>query len=234
MKVIAIDSSLFGSWEQLLITESGLSDFKSLEKHSLTVMKLFPDRPISYLFAGMVNSQNKKFEEALNYYKKGIKLVRNNIPLSVQFYSFLGDTYHELKNDKESDESYEIALKLDPVNSIILNNYAYYLALRSEKLEQAKQMSFKAVELDPGNASNLDTKAWVLYKLNMFEEAKQVIEKAMNFDEEISAEVFEHYGDILFQLGEKKKAVKFWKMARKKGPESERLNQKIKGKKLNE
>jgi Tfp pilus assembly protein PilF len=144
----------------------------------------------------------------------------------------LGDTYHELKNNIASDEAYENALRLDPENAVVLNNYAYYLSLRSEKLEQAKRMSFKAVELDPENASNLDTKAWVLYKLKLYDEAKIVIELALNASEENSAEVYEHYGDILYMLGNKKKAIKFWKRARKKGSESELLSKKIRDKKL--
>lgn len=234
LKVISIDSSLVASWEQLLIAESALSDFVSLEKHSAQAIRLFPQRPIPYLFAGMVNFRNEKHEKALELYLKGIKLVSGNTALSVQFYSFLGDTYHELKNNKASDEAYENALRFDPENAVVLNNYAYYLALRSEKLEQAKQMSFKAVELDPENASNLDTKAWVLYKLKLYDEARIIIEKAMDTSDENSAEVYEHYGDILFQLGEKKKAVKQWKKARKIGSESEYLNKKIRDKKLYE
>ncbi len=232
LKIIEIDSLQFAAWEQLLIAESALADFENLEKHSLKAIQLFPLRPIPYLFAGMVSFQNKKYDEALSYYKKGIKLVSGNTALSVQFYSFMGDTYHELKNDIASDEGYENALRLDPENAVVLNNYAYYLSLRSEKLEQAKRMSFKAVELDPENASNLDTKAWVLYKLKLYDEAKIVIELALNASEENSAEVYEHYGDILYMLGNKKQAIKFWKRARKKGSESELLSKKIRDKKL--
>jgi tetratricopeptide (TPR) repeat protein len=232
LKIIEIDSLQFAAWEQLLIAESALTDFENLEKHSLKAIQLFPLRPIAYLFAGMVSFQNKKHDEALSFYKKGIKLVSGNTALSVQFYSFLGDTYHELKNNIASDEAYENALRLDPENAVVLNNYAYYLSLRSEKLEQAKRMSFKAVELDPENASNLDTKAWVLYKLKLYDEAKIVIELALNASEENSAEVYEHYGDILYMLGNKKKAIKFWKRARKKGSESELLSKKIRDKKL--
>ncbi len=234
LKVVNIDSTLFASWEQLLITESALSDFESLKKNSQKVIRLFPRRPIAYLFAGMVDSQEGKHKEALEYYKKGIKLVVNNAALSVQFYSFLGNSYHELGDDGASDQAYESALRLDPENALILNNYAYYLSLRSEKLDLAKQMSFKAVQLDPENVSNIDTKAWVLYKLEDYEEAKKIIEKALAISDENSAEVFEHYGDILFRLGEKKKAIKWWKKARKKGTDSKWLNKKIKDKKLYE
>lgn len=234
LKAISIDSMLVGSWEQLLITESALSEFKEMAEHSRKAIALFPERPLPYLFAGLVNFQYKNYDEAISYYKKGLVLVQSNSALSVQFYSFLGDAYHELNNNSESDQSYESALKLDPENSVVLNNYAYYLALRSEKLDQAKRMSFKAVDLDPKNASNLDTKAWVLYKMKLYKEAKVVIEKAIEIGEQNSAEVYEHYGDILFQLGEIKKAVKSWKMSRKKGSESEWINKKIREKKLYE
>ncbi len=234
LKIITIDSMQVASWEQLLITESALADFESLKLHAPRAVELFPGRPIPYLFAGMVKSQEKDFEKALEYYRKGLPLVSNNLALSAQFYSFLGDTYHELNKTEASDQAYESAIKLDPENSVVLNNYAYYLALRSEKLEKAKEMSFKAVDLDPENASNLDTKAWVLYKLELYEEAKSIIEQAMKIDDQKSAEVYEHYGDILFKMGANKQALKQWKKARKKGPGSEFLEKKIKEKKLYE
>jgi predicted negative regulator of RcsB-dependent stress response len=46
--------------------------------------------------------------------------------------------------------------------------------------------------------------------------------------------MFEHYGDILYRLGDIDNAVKSWIKAKEKGAKSEQLNKKIADKKLNE
>ena len=80
--------------------------------------------------------------------------------------------------------------------------------------------------------SNLDTKAWVLYKLERYKEALVWIEKAYDIDGKQNAELNEHYGDILYKMGNKKKAVKYWKRAKDLGEGSEFLDKKISEKKL--
>lgn len=45
------------------------------------------------------------------------------------------------KNYERSDSSYEAALEIDPNNATVLNNYAYYLSERDDKLEKAERMS---------------------------------------------------------------------------------------------
>jgi tetratricopeptide (TPR) repeat protein len=65
--------------------------------------------------------------------------------------------------------------------------------------------------------------------------AKKFLEKAIQSDPaNISGTTLEHYGDVLFQLGDKAKAIEQWKLAKQKGEASDRLNQKIAGGKLYE
>ena len=52
-----------------------------------------------------------------------------------------------------------------------LNNYAYYLSVRGERLGKALEMTEKSNRLSPNNPVFLDTWAWVLYKKGDFEEA---------------------------------------------------------------
>ena len=58
------------------------------------------------------------------------------------------------------------------------------------------------------------------------------MKNALDKTEEPSAELFEHYGDILFMLGEVDEAVEYWQKALDAGSESaELLQEKIKEKK---
>jgi len=233
-KVLSLDSTKYLVWEQLLFVESELGDNKSMSGVAKRAINLFPDQPLPYLFAGAADFQLKDFEAAAQSFKMGASMTFGNDKLLAQFYSYLGDTYFQLKDNEKSDEAYERVLRIDPANSLVLNNYAYYLSLRNEKLEKAEQMAKKAVELDPNNGSNQDTYGWVLYKLGKYEEARVWIEKAMGNGEDASAVVIEHYGDVLWQLGDKKEAVKYWEKAQKAGEGSEFLDKKVQDKTLYE
>jgi tetratricopeptide (TPR) repeat protein len=224
-KVIMLDSSKYLVWEQLLFVESELSDFNAMADKGERAIKLFPQQPLLYLFAGVGRFQKKDYEEAVEHFENGVKFTVSNNKLLEQFFSYLGDTYFQLKNHTSSDQAYEKALKINPDNSIVLNNYAYYLSLRKEKLDRAEEMSRKAVELDP-NSSNQDTYGWVLFQKGNYAEAKVWIGKSLEQEGE-SAVVVEHYGDVLWKLGDKKNAVKYWEKAIKLGEGSELLEKKV-------
>ena len=151
----------------------------------------------------------KKYEDVIKVLEYGVKLVVNNDDLLAQFYMYLGDAWHTLKNTEESDKAYEKSLKAKDNNPYVLNNFAYYLSVRGTELERAEKMAKKAVELDTDNSSFEDTYGWVLYKLGKTKEAKKWIGKALEDKENVSSEVLEHYGDVLYKLGEPEKAIEY-------------------------
>jgi len=233
-KILTIDSSSYSTWENLLNTEIQLGDYSSLADESNRAMELFPLQPIPYFFMGVASFEKKKYEEAACNFNTGVKLVADNNLLLLQFYTYLGDTYNAMTNYKSSDESFEKVLKIDPENSYVLNNYAYYLSLRSDNLAKAETMSLKAIKLNPENAANLDTYGWVLFKLGRFEEAKLWVEKAILLSPDGDADLLEHMGDIYFKLGDVDKALNNWQNAQKAGGDSTMLEKKIKERKLYE
>ena len=117
--------------------------------------------------------------------------------------SIAGDVwYQQLENKKKAYETYEEALKADPDRTSVLNNYAYYLSLEGRKLRKALKMSRRTVELEPDNATYLDTYGWLLFLLHKPEEAKPYFKHAMLYGGRDSAVVLEHYAKVLEALGE--------------------------------
>jgi tetratricopeptide (TPR) repeat protein len=227
-KVIAIDSSRYAVWESLLNAEIQLADYKALENESARAMELFPLLPVPYLFQGAALLENKKYSEAVSNLNTGAKMVSGNNLLLVQFFTYLGDAYNRMKDYQLSDESYEKALKIDPENSFVLNNYAYYLSLRNVKLDKAESMSAKSLKLDPTNAANMDTYGWILYKLGKYSEAADWVQKAIDATPEADPDLLEHLGDIYYKSGNKEKALQLWQNALKVGKGSDFLEQKVK------
>lgn len=233
-EILKENNSNYGLWEQMLFCSLYLEDYKTLAKDSEDAVDLFPTYPLPYFFAGVANFQLKDYVKAKAFLESGKEFVVNNDALLEQFYSSLGDTYNELENYDASYAAYDKALSINPDNAVVLNNYAYYLSLRSVKLDKAAEMAKKAVELDPYNENNLDTYAWVLYKQGKYEKALEWIKKAFNNGGDASGVVLEHYGDIYYKLNKPDEAMKYWKMAREKKEYSNLLDKKIKDKTLYE
>lgn len=233
-EIVNQDKGNYMAWEQLLFCDLNIEDYHKLATDSELCIDYFPNYPLPYFFAGIANFQLRDFVKAEAFLVSGKDFVVNNNSLLEQFYSSLGDTYNELKKYEASYDAYDRALRLNPSNSVVLNNYAYYLSLRSINLEKAKEMSAKSLELDPYNSSNLDTYAWILYKLKEYEEAYKWIQKAYNNGGKNSGAILEHMGDILYKLDRKSEAVEYWKRAINNTGHSELLNKKIDGQKLYE
>jgi tetratricopeptide (TPR) repeat protein len=232
LQALRYDNSKFQIWQQVVLIDAELNQTDSLLVHTDRALELFPNQSSLWFYNGVAYLLKKQPQKGTKALEHGRKLVANNPESLAQFDAQLGDAYHELREYEKSDAAYEAALVSDPDNVQVLNNYSYYLSLRGEKLEKAKQMSGKVIRQFPDNDTYLDTYAWVLYKMKDYAGAKTALEKALLTTKDAS--VIEHYGDVLFQLGEKEKAVAEWQRARKTGVASGLLERKLKDRKLYE
>lgn len=233
-KVVQLDETKYIIWEQLLISESELKDFKAMASESEKAMLLFPEQVMPYLFNGIANYRLKKYDKALVSLTMGLNFVGDNKDIKIQLYSFIGDSNYRLKKNNESDNAYESVLKIDSANVYVLNNYSYYLSLKGENLDKAEKMAKKLNQLIANNSTYLDTYAWVLYKVGKYDLAEKTIAQSIENGGNKNPVILEHYGDILFKVNKKDKALEYWKKAKEKGKGkvSEFLDKKIKEKKL--
>ena len=226
-KALKLNDQIYQIWEQLIRIEVSQGDFQQAAADGEEALTVFPNQAELYLFTGIAYSQTKNYDKAVSYLKNAAELETEDPEIRVQIFSTLGDSYNALKKFKESDQSYDKVLELNPDNSYVLNNYAYYLSLRGENLDKAEKMSRRSVQLNPNNASSEDTYAWILFKLKKYAEAKTWIEKALRNGTTNNSTQVEHYGDILYLLGEKDLALQQWIKAKSFGAGSENLNKKI-------
>ena len=221
-------------WEELLLIDNELLDFQSMFDDSSKALKYFPMNPMLYMFKGVSAAQNKNYKIAIETFNLGFDLIGKNIALRVQFLSYLGDAYYQIGDATKAFKAYDEVLLFDSKNVIVLNNYSYYLSERKENLEKAKSMSLKCVDLEKDNSTYLDTHAWVLYMMGEYTEAKKFLAKALKFGGRESAVIIEHYGDVLYRLGDKKAALVEWINAEKVGEGSKQLPLKIKNGEITE
>jgi tetratricopeptide (TPR) repeat protein len=225
--VLQKDKTKSQVWSQVLFIQAEQNDFAGMLKTSEEALTYFSTDPLFYYFNGVSNKWFKNINEAISVLEMGVEFVVDNEMLLLEFYSSLADIYHTAGNNSASDSLYEKVLSIDPENVLALNNYAYYLAVRKVKLGKAEEMSLKCNELEKENGTYQDTYAWILYQLGEYKKAKQWIQKSLANGSDSSAVVVEHYGDILYQLGEIENAIIEWRKAQKLGEASKFLNQKI-------
>ena len=230
--VLEKDKTKTQVWSQVLFIQAEQSDFEGMLKTSEEALTYFSTDPLFYYFNGVASKWFKNYDEAINSLSMGVEFVLDNKLLLLEFYSSLADSYHAIKEHKLSDEYYEKSLAIDSNNILVLNNYAYYLSLRRKNLEKAKKMSYRCNELEKNNGTYQDTYAWILYELLDYEQAKIWIQKSLSNGSNVSAVVVEHYGDILYQLGNIEDAIIEWKKAKKLGDASKFLDKKIEDGKL--
>ncbi|MVN19971.1 tetratricopeptide repeat protein [Mucilaginibacter arboris] len=229
-KSLTLNDQTYAVWEQIIRLELGENQFDQAIKDGEEALSLFPNQAVANYLLGVAYAQKGRVKEALSYFKNAISLNPTNKELLSQVYAAMGDNYHQQKDDAQSDASYDQSLTNNPDNAYTLNNYAYYLSLRGEKLDKAAQMSRRSNELQPDNASFEDTFAWVLFKQKKYPEAKTWMEKAIRHNQK-SAGLAEHYGDVLYFLNDTENAVKYWKTAKQLGSSSAVLERKINEKK---
>lgn len=223
----------FEVWENLLYLETQASQWDSALKHSDEALEIFPNQGLIHYFNGYAHLQKRHYPEAIAALEHAKRLASANQSLVSDLNGMLGDAYNATKQFDKSDKAYDESLLFNPDNITVLNNYSYYLALRKVNLEKAEKMASQLIKSSPDNATFLDTHAWVLYQREKFKDARKSIERAINSGK-ASATHFEHYGDILFKLGDVNGAVQQWEKARSMNTSNEILNKKIANRKIYE
>ncbi|MDD3875016.1 MAG: tetratricopeptide repeat protein [Bacteroidales bacterium] len=232
LKVIELDKTKYLVWEQLLSIELEQKNFISLDTLANIAISLFPEHALLYLYSGYATFNLRNFEKTVETLNQGVAYSFYSEQMTLEFYTLLGESYNHLKNYEKSDSAFNEAIKISPDSAYLLNNYSYYLSLRADKLDLAKELSEKANQIVPNSPSFQDTYAWILYKQGDYENALIWLEKALENGGITNAVILEHYGDVLFRLNKKDDAIKQWEKAKEVGNGSVFLDEKIRTKTL--
>ena len=226
------------TWLRIIQINTFEKNYKRILDLTTQAAENLPDVPNWYFYKGIAQYQLNDFNGALITFKTALPLLtKEQKALKSDFYAQIADIFFKIEMKDSAFANYEKALAINPQNSMVMNNYAYYLSLEKKELKKAEKMSAKTVELEPKNSTYLDTYAWILYEQGNYSLAKFYIEKAIdNLPKGDDAGVIlEHYGDILWMHGKgdelsTKKAVEMWQKSYDAGNKTDELKQKIENK----
>lgn len=234
---LAINPAAFPVWQQLLFTYyADRNTADSLIKYSEKAMRYFPNQAIVYFLNGAGQFNKKNYTNAIKSLNHGIDIQPDDsLGILGDMYGMLGDTYNILKEYARSDSAFEKVLQLEPTNASVMNNYAYYLSVRNANLDKAEKLSKRSLELKPDEATFLDTYGWILYQQHKYKDAKDYIQKAVDANpDNADGTLYEHLGNVYYKLGDKEKAIQYWKKAKDKGSDNTQLDKQIQEQKLYE
>jgi predicted Zn-dependent protease len=116
-------------------------------------------------------------------------------------------------------------LVTEPENVAALNALGYTLADRTQRYQEALELIDRARVAEPDNAAIVDSYGWVLYRLGRNEEALVQLRRAWTLAKD--AEIAAHVGEVLWVLGRKDEARRFFDEARKLDPDNRALQRVI-------
>ena len=224
----------------------------SVDRYVQQAMECFPDNPTLHIRKANRLYVKGNLQGAIDCFHQSMAIAKNDT-LRGEIWGYIGDTYHAMaerrqmldragirrdtaaypikmkykKAMQQCFDAYEKSLALYADNAMTLNNYAYFLSEENQQFEKALTMSSRAIILSENNATYLDTHAWVLYKLGRYDEARNVMRKALMLDTTGSEALLMHYGDILFALKELFMAETYWQKALEAGADKQEVERRM-------
>ena len=112
-------------------------------------------------------------------------------------------------------------LVAEPESVAALNALGYTLADRTHRYQEALELIERARVAEPDNSAIIDSYGWVLYRLGRNEEALVQLRRAWSLTKD--PEVAAHVGEVLWVMGQKEEARRFFDEARKLDPDNRAL-----------
>lgn len=206
-------------WSELLDAASGLSSDSLLVEVAQEAKKYVPTDWRNYIVLAGDAFQKDNHQRAIQLLEEGIATIEPKTGEgAARLYGLLADLYAEHGGPSKAsltDSLYLRAIEANPKEVEVLNNYAYRLAKAGRNLEEAERYALQAVRLSPDAAHILDTYAYILLLRKNYTLAKLYQRKALSQSEpdKISADMYDHMGDIYRALDDYDAALTAWQQA---------------------
>lgn len=229
-------------WHLRMETAAMAGDTISAINTGLEASKRFTNDLFYSLYTSQlcyVSGQTRRALDVLDDFD--VSNFKNNEALAI-YHRQRADIFHALEMPDSALSEYRVALSFNPSDAMSMNNAAYFMACYGTDLDEAETLAVNALKLQPSNPTFVDTYAWVLFKKKKYTEAKLQIDLAMSIfenpadaadsdgeleEEQPSADIYDHAGDIYFMNGEPQQALQFWKKALEMDPSNDAIRKKV-------
>lgn len=199
------DSVLTNYWAGLIYLKKG-DKAKAVQLFENAVKKA-PKFFAALFPIGELNFTKGKTDIATEYYKRALE-VRKDAGVLIR----LGLIYEKSGEFEKAEEKYKDVTELYPDFFVGYNQLAWLYAGKGVELEKALALAKKADELQPGNASILDTMGWIFYQTKKYDKALEHLEKASSINPG-NPTILYHLGATYNAIGNSSSAKTYFKKA---------------------
>lgn len=114
-------------------------------------------------------------------------------------------------------------LKTRPDDGTVLNALGYFLAVHTDRLQEAQDLIQRALAIDSDNPAILDSLGWVFFRQGDLEAADRYLVQA--YEQLNDPEVAAHLGELRWRQGRRGEAREIWGKARSTFPDHPVLRQ---------
>jgi len=132
----------------------------------------------------------------------------------------------ELHMVDQVEQDMRLLIKREPNNAQAYNSLGYTLADQTDRYAEALILLQKANTLSPQDPFILDSLGWLYFRMDQTDKAVDFLQQALTLrqDPEISA----HLGEVLWSIGQQRKARDIWQKAYRQASDNSVLNATIK------
>lgn len=174
----------------------------------------------AYETLGSIMRTAKRHDEAIDYFSRVISRIKKLEPRHWTYYYQRGTSYERTKRWPQAEADLQMALKLAPEQTVVLNYLGYSWIERKQNVKQAMALIEKAVSLKPDDGYIVDSLGWAHFRQGNFKEAVHHLDKAAELRPD-DPTLNDHLGDALWRDGRQREAREQWQLALTLNPEPE-------------
>jgi tetratricopeptide (TPR) repeat protein len=171
-------------------------------------LKKHDNDPAAYIALAQLYSEVDRGPQAV----KVLRDAQSKFPEDDAIVFELGAVYDKQKKFPDAEAAFKQLLSRDADNAPALNYLGYMLAERGERLDESVDLLKKALQIDPGNGSYLDSLGWAYFKADKLDLAEDNLRRAAD-QLKANSVIQDHYGEVLFRLGRYDEAIAAWTRA---------------------
>lgn len=153
-------------------------------------------------------ASQKRYDDAVRVVQEAAEQFGEGGPFALR----LTGLYEEAGRPADAERELRQMLERDPLDATALNYLGYLLADRNERLSEAQALIERALAIEPGNPSFLDSLGWALFRQGKVDAAVAPLAKAAEALPANSV-IQDHYGDALAGQGKWAEAIGAWQRA---------------------
>ncbi len=199
LKALEKDQSDYKLWSKLIIIDERMGNAALQLEDAKKALELFPNVTRLYAQIGYALIVEQEYYQAISITEEGLEIALDKNE-KIDLLLCQASAYQKLNNHGKSDQIFENILSISPNNGVVLNNYAYSLALRKEMLVKADSLIEIALKREPNNPFFLDTRAWIFYAKKEYTSALKLLDQCMALDPE-NSEYYRHAKEIFMEMG---------------------------------